>query len=111
MNRTLDYALDSECHQQHGAILVKSGRIISRSINKNLNNASMFCNDLFNEYRDHISIHAEVAALKGVSLEIIKGSTMYVGRVLKNGEPGLSRPCKNCEKILNDMGVKKVIYS
>ena len=111
LNRTLKHALSSECHQQHGAMLVKSGRIISLSVNKNYNNADMFCNNLFNKYRDKISIHAEIAAIKGVSEDVVKGSTIYVARVLKNGGPGLSKPCKSCEKTLNEMGVKKVIYS
>ena len=111
MNRTLHYASKSQCKQQHSAIVVKSGRIVGSSCNKNINDPSKFCNDLFNAYRKYISLHAEIAALKGVSPDVAKGSTVYVGRVLKDGTPGMSRPCAQCEKYLNELGVKKVIYT
>ena len=111
MNRTLHYASQSECHQRHGAIVVKSGRVISTSCNKNNNNPAHFCDDLFNDHRKYISTHAEVAALKGVSPDQAKGAVVYVGRLLRSGEPGLSKPCPECTKVLNDMGVKKVVYT
>lgn len=111
MNRTLYYASQSECHQRHGAIVVKSGRVISTSCNKNNNNPAHFCDDLFNEHRKYISTHAEVAALKGVSPDQAKGAVVYVGRLLRSGEPGLSKPCPECTKVLNEMGVKKVVYT
>lgn len=111
MNRTLHYAAKSKCHQQHGAIVVKSGRVVGSSCNKNINNPAHFCNDLFNEYREYISLHAEVAALRNVSPDVARGSTVYVGRLLKNGTPGFSRPCSECEKFLNSLGVKRVVYT
>ena len=111
MNRTLHYASKSKCHQQHGAIVVKSGRVVGSSCNKNINNPSQFCKDLFNEYREYISLHAEVAALRNVSPDVAKGSTVYVGRLLKDGTPGFSRPCAECEKFLIELGVKRVVYT
>lgn len=111
MNRTLYYAQKSKCHQQHGAIVVKSGRVVGFSCNKRINNPAQFCNDLFNEHREYISLHAEVAALRNVSPELAKGSTVYIGRLLKNGEPGFSRPCSRCEEFLNELGVKRVVYT
>lgn len=111
MNRTLHRALESECHQQHGAMVVKSGRILGLATNKMNNDPSKFCDDLFNKHRNLISTHAEVAAMKGISPEVAKGSTVFVGRVLKDGTPGLSKPCPNCEAFLVSMGVRKVIYT
>lgn len=111
INRTLYYASRSSCHQRHGAMVVKSGRVISISTNRNNNNPANFCTHLFNEYREYVSIHAEVAALKNVSPKKARGATIYVARVMKNGEPGYSRPCPECAKVLEEMGIKKVIYT
>lgn len=111
LNRTLHYASQSQCRQQHGAIVVKSGRIVGSSCNKDINDSSQFCDDLFYTYREYISLHAEIAALRGVSPDVARGSTVYVGRILKDGTPGFSRPCAQCEEHLNMLGVKKVIYT
>ena len=111
IDRTLEYASRSQCHQRHGAIVVKSGRIIASSYNKTNNNPAQFCQDLFNEYRGYISTHAEVAALKTVSPQQARGATVYVARIMRDGKPGLSKPCPECAKILDELGVKKVIHT
>ena len=111
MNRTLHYASQSECHQRHGAIVVKSGRVISTSCNKNNNNPAHFCDDLFNEHRKYISTHAEVAALKGVSPDQAKGAVVYVGRLLRSGEPGLSKPCPEWTTEHTGMEEEKIDYT
>lgn len=36
---------------------------------------------------------------------------LYVTRVMANGEAGISKPCKDCQKLIKQMGVKKVIYT
>lgn len=111
INRTLNYATRSRCRMQHGAMVVKSGRIISMSNNKMVNHPDVFCQDMFEQHRAYVSMHAEVAALQGVSPEVARGSTVYVARMLRDGTPGMSRPCPRCEAYLNEMGVKKVIYT
>jgi len=51
--------------------------------------------------------HAEAR----VMLKAGWGSTVYVARVMKNGELALSKPCANCERMMRARGVKKVYYS
>lgn len=51
--------------------------------------------------------HAEARTL----LKAGWGSTMYVARVMKNGQLALSKPCANCERMMRVRGVKKVFYS
>ena len=111
IGRAVEYAAKSQCHQKHGAIVVKSGRIIATSCNKANNNPAHFCEDLFNEYRGYISTHAEVAALKMVSPQQARGATVYVARIMSDGSPGYSKPCPNCARLLDELGIKKVIYT
>jgi len=54
--------------------------------------------------------HAEFLAVLN-SGGNVKGSTVYVYRQQKNGNPAISRPCKDCWKYLLNQGVKDVVYS
>lgn len=51
--------------------------------------------------------HAEAR----VMLKAGWGSTVYVARVLKNGDLALSKPCRHCERLMRARGVKKVYYT
>lgn len=79
----------------------------------------------FNSYKTHplakrfgrnnqsICLHAEVDAirkwLRNEGRE--SGGTMYVARVLKNGEPALARPCEGCERALVAFGIEEVEWT
>lgn len=40
------------------------------------------------------------------------GSTVYVARVRRdNGKMAMSRPCRDCERVLRSRGVRKVFYT
>jgi tRNA(Arg) A34 adenosine deaminase TadA len=53
--------------------------------------------------------HAEMAALR--QIDDAKGCILYVARSLKNGEPAMSKPCKNCEAEIKRRGIKKVVFT
>ena len=92
-------------HKQHhiGAVLVKSGNIISMGFNtiKTHPKAKTY----------NYSIHAELATIIGMEYKDTKGSTIYVYRQTQNGTLALSKPCKACEAALKLAGVKKVVYT
>ena len=58
-----------------------------------------------------ISVHAEIAAMRGISADKLKGATVYVARKGRCAEHGLSRPCAKCYEALVAAGVKKIIYT
>lgn len=59
-------------------------------------------------------LHAEVAAIKkalrSVSVDDLKHTTMYVCR-MKNDGWGNSKPCIGCQRAIAEFGIKKVWYT
>ena len=56
-------------------------------------------------------MHAEHSCLSGIWPNKRKGLTVWVGRITKSGTWAESKPCKACEEMLRDAGVRKVVYS
>lgn len=69
----------------------------------------------FGDNPHKIFLHAEMDAIKNALKygykDDLEGSTVYVARVLKNGEPALAKPCKGCMTALKFFGVKEVYWS
>ena len=85
-------ACKSDHRQRHAALLVKGGRPIRFAYNKN-------------------GKHAEHRAIMGISLEILKGATIYSFRLAPSGKVALAKPCEMCEKRLREAKVRKVWYT
>lgn len=109
LNLALRVAEASECHQRHGAIIVRSGSVLSIGVNKWRNLMSPVQDIYANGQIHEMSIHAEADALSRVPNA--GGSTIYVARLRKDGGAALSKPCINCEKKISDAGITKVIYT
>lgn len=67
----------------------------------------------FGKNSDAVCLHAEIDAIRtctaqGVSPE---GGTMWVARVLKNGQPALAKPCPGCQAALVAFGIKEVHWT
>ena len=102
-------AESSECVHKHGAIIVRSGSVLSIGVNK-WRNIHTPTQDIFkNGLRSDLSVHAEMDALSRVAMPA--GATIYVARVRKNGKPALSKPCKDCAQKLKEAGIAKIIYT
>lgn len=99
---------NSDCHFRHGAILRKSGKTLAVGINYDVNDPAYLEDDVA---ATHASVHAEIAALNACKKANVVGSTIYVARISKAGEPAMSKPCENCAKALKEAGVKKVFYT
>ena len=55
-------------------------------------------------------VHAEIRCLRNAPSEKIKNSTMYIFRS-SNNTFRLAKPCVICMAYLQELGVKKVVYS
>lgn len=54
--------------------------------------------------------HAEIRCLRNAPLEKIKGSTIHVYR-FSEGSFRMAKPCPTCMSYIQEMGVKKIIYT
>lgn len=88
---------------QMGAVITRNRTVISIGHNK-LKYNKRFCTPLK-------KLHAEMAAVKLADREELTGCTIYVYREGHNGIPRLAKPCEDCERVLREMKIKKVIYS
>lgn len=97
----------SEERMKHGAVVVKSGRVVGTGFNKFKNHPNIIPTNLI---KVHCSRHAEEVALHEAG-DNAKGAILYVARVSKQGLDRNSKPCSVCSKIIKESGIKKVIYT
>lgn len=115
--RATRLAEKSQVVQRHGAVVVKGGSVISVGFNRYANDPRLFPvghfrgDKLPHQERNGISLHAEVAALRKLTTEQVRGATVYVARVTPSGKIGTSEPCTACAHELKRVGVKKVIFT
>jgi deoxycytidylate deaminase len=101
LQMAMGVALESECKFRHGAIVVKHGHILGSSPNVQKNDTMYFDHK-------HSQIHAEIAAMKKAGWPT--KATIYVARVNGHGEARLSKPCANCQEVLDNHRIK-VVYT
>jgi len=98
-------AMKSPMNFNHGAVIIYRGRIIGKGHNTYVNSS----------YIEKSSLHAEVSAindaLKKITKEELKKCELVIIRVNKLGECLNSKPCCNCERVINNYSIKKVFYS
>ncbi len=99
LTMALGVALISKCRFKHGAIVVKHGRV--RGFSPNIQR-----NDPRNVEHKHCSLHAEVAAMKKAGWP--ERATIYVARINGRGEARLSKPCINCQTVLDKFKTKVI---
>jgi deoxycytidylate deaminase len=101
------YASLSRAKKQHGAIVVKGNRIMGIGYNKNKNDPKYISEE---HVKQHSSRHAEWEAMRDANWNV-KGATLYVARVNRQGQTRNSEPCPLCKIKIQTMGIKKVIYT
>ena len=97
----------SAARQKHGAVVVKSGRVLGTGYNKDKNHPTQVSPE---HIKTHCSRHAEVEAMKDANWNV-KGAVLYVARLNRYGVDRNSKPCRHCEAVINAMQIKKVIYT
>lgn len=93
---------------KHGAVLVKNNEIIAKGYNYSYNNKETLHN--------HYAVHAEVNVIlqaKSKGIKNLSETDLYVVRISNDNdnELMLSKPCKNCSKLILKYKVRRVYYS
>jgi deoxycytidylate deaminase len=93
--------------KKHGCVIVKNGNVVGTGWNK-------FRNDPDQVSPEHIktdcSYHAEFIALRQAGTNA-KGATLYVARVNKAGLDRNSKPCDNCNQVISQSQIKRVVFT
>lgn len=91
----------SEYKFRMGAVVVKSGRVLS--IDTNYNKRSPYTPP------NRWSTHAEIRALRSAS--DTKGATLYIARLSKSGDVALAKPCAWCMEHIITAKIDRVVYT
>ena len=90
-----------------GAVVARGRRIISAGFNQTkthpftlkLRNSMITC------------LHAEMHACLGVDENSLRGASIYVVRLRRDGTLSMAKPCEACTQMLSKLGVKKAYYT
>jgi len=63
------------------------------------------------EFNIHSCIHAEASAVINSGRIDLNNYIIYIYREKKNRVPANARPCKECLKLLKEVGIRKIYYS
>lgn len=107
LNVALYLAEKSAEKKKHGAIVVKSGRVVGMGFNKYRNNPEVIPEELI---KKHCSRHAEEVAIREAG-DNAKGAVLYVARINRQGIKRYSKPCSMCSKLIKKSGIKRVVYT
>ena len=88
-----------------GAILVHRNSIVSIGMN------SYKTHPLMAARTSWPFLHAEQNAIIRAGMDHCEGLDLYIARVLKNNDLALSKPCKVCIKLIEDVGIRNIYYS
>jgi deoxycytidylate deaminase len=101
------FATKSKSNKKHGAVVVKSGRVLGTGYNKDKNHPLFVSPE---HIKKHCSRHAEVEAIRDARADVA-GATLYVARVNNDGVDRYSKPCNLCEEVIKESNIKRVIYT
>lgn len=122
VNIAIEEALHSNCLMMHGSVAVLQGKIVGRGYNHHRSSSDGFM-------ENQCTCHAEISALREAYHNINNGNsnsikidkylkskyfkkiTLYVVRIDINKNLKNSAPCIDCIKIINKLGIKRIIYS
>lgn len=101
------FASKSKARRMHGAVVVKSGRVVGTGFNKDRNNPYYVSPE---HIKTHCSVHAEVDAIRDANWNV-RGAVLYVARINSQGMDRDSKPCTRCQIVIEEAQIKKVIYT
>lgn len=99
-------ALNSNMFQKHGAIIVYKKNTIGTGYNTYTNNKNNFSN--------HAEVNCINNVIKKYGKSILNECELYVVRIgppCTNNIFKYSKPCINCQKVINKFNIKKIYYS
>lgn len=107
LERAIAVARTSTERQKHGAVIAKGNRVVAVGVNAN-RNIPINCTNPKME----AAIHAEEAAIRALPSDMDTSRlTLYVARIRKGGDIGLSAPCPRCQDAIAKAGIKEVIWT
>ena len=98
-------------------LIEKLKKIAQKSPVNNRHSAVLFKNDNFYNFsyntfvKQDTTVHAEINAIKTFYERKVKGLHILVIRINKSGIIRYSRPCSECIKKLQKLGIQKIYYS
>ncbi len=107
INIAIEEALLSDHKQKVGAVIFNKKIIVSKGHNTKQKSIKKF-HPRFQRFP--YSVHAEVDAIINAKRDL-KGLSMLVIRINNSNQFRLSKPCNDCMKYLNYVGIKKIYYS
>jgi len=92
----------------HGAVIFNNSQFFGSGNNRFRHVG--FIPSRYLNYRD--SLHAEISAIRNVpNWECLKGASILIIRIDKQGNLRMARPCSKCTKSLKHFGFSTVYYS
>lgn len=85
-----------------GAVIFKGSVLISSGFNKHKSHPDSAC------FTQHAEFNALLRCKDRYDLHTL---TMYVARLTRTDYLSYSRPCKSCQEVIADAGLKRVYYS
>lgn len=108
MHLAMSEAQNSSCNQRIGAVLVKGGKVIAKTSNRNRNHPTVLEEE---KIYMNAGLCAERRLLNKVSPQNAKGSVIYVVRsARKDGDYATSKPCARCVEAMESAGVKRAVF-
>ena len=101
------FATKSRARNTHGAVVVKGGRVLGTGWNRDRNPPNIVDPD---RIKHDCSYHAEEVAIREAGRNI-RGAVIYVARINKQGDDRDSKPCSKCSSLIEEAGIKRVIYT
>lgn len=102
------FATKSVARNTHGAVVVKGGRVLGTGWNKNRNHPAVVSPE---HIKTDCSYHAEEVAIREAGEDNVRGAVIYVARVNKNGNDRDSKPCPKCASLIEQVGIKRVVFT
>lgn len=107
IKRAVEEAEKSNHTHRVGAVIFKNKSVISAGRNFSSRSAKHL-HPRFMKWK--YSIHAEADAIMKARQDL-KGCSMFVVRLNKNGKMLMAKPCKICRNYLNYIGISRVYYT
>lgn len=109
LKRATEMASLSTFRQRIGCVITnKKGRVIAAGFNKKKTHPKQKAYAIKTDNEHHEYLHAEIDAL-------VKSHhsphTIYISRIMRNGNTGLARPCDICMMAIKEAGIQRIVYT
>ena len=102
---------ENQIQHRHAAVIVKAGRVLSIGRNRDKTHPDAIGIDDKGQVFTR-TIHAEMDAIAKVkNKDHLKGATIYVARKGRNKKAGMSCPCKMCQRLIAQHGMKRAVFT